>query len=95
MRFVRRDVRDHIAYQKNGHGASCQRYRASQRRSRLKINFCEIFGVVRFSTFATLSAPFGHAVMSELSQLSGVIRKSHFRAAKTGFDPTRTSAGRA
>jgi hypothetical protein len=55
MRFVRRDVRDHIAYQKNGHGASCQRYRALQRRSRLKINFCEIFGVVRFSTFATLS----------------------------------------
>jgi hypothetical protein len=26
-----------------------------------------------------------------LSLLSGVKRKSHFRAAKTGFDPERTS----
>ena len=31
--------------------------------------------------------------MSELSPLSGVKRKSYFRAAKTVFDPTRTSAG--
>jgi hypothetical protein len=59
MRFVRRDVRDHIAHQKNVHGALYRRYRALQRRSRLKINFCETFGVVRFSTFATLSAQSG------------------------------------
>ena len=32
-----------------------RRYGVLQWRSRLKINFCEIFGVVRFSTFATLS----------------------------------------
>ena len=54
MRFVRRDVRDLIAHQKNGHGAS---YR---RRNRLKFDFREIFGVVRFSTFATLSANSRH-----------------------------------
>src|ERR1700681_2572034 len=28
-----------------------------------------------------------HAAMPELSPLSGVMQKSHFRAAKTGFDP--------
>jgi hypothetical protein len=28
--------------------------------------------------------------MSELSPLTGVMRKSHFRAAKTVFDPDRT-----
>jgi hypothetical protein len=32
-----------------------------QRRSRLKFDFREIFGVVRFSTFATLSALLRHA----------------------------------
>ena len=55
MRFARRDVRDLIASQKNDHGASCPRYRALQRRSRPNIDVCEISGVVRFSTFATLS----------------------------------------
>lgn len=54
MRLVCRDVRDHIAYQKIDHGASYWRYRL-QPRNRLKINFGEVFGVVRFSTFATLS----------------------------------------
>jgi len=56
MRFVRRDVRDLIANQKNGHGASYRHRRGLQRRSRLKFDFRGIFGVVRFSTFATLSA---------------------------------------
>jgi hypothetical protein len=55
MRFVRRDVRDLIVHQKNGHGASYRRHGVMQRRSRLKFDFREIFGVVRFSTFATLS----------------------------------------
>jgi hypothetical protein len=59
MRFARRDVRDHIASQKNDHGASYPRYRALQRWSRPNINLCEISGVVRFSTFATLSAQSG------------------------------------
>ena len=32
-----------------------------------------------------------HAVMSELSSLPGSMRKSHFWAGKTVFDPERTS----
>jgi len=56
MRFVRNDVRDHVVSQKNDHGLSYWRYAASQRRTCPKINICEIFGVVRFSTFATISA---------------------------------------
>jgi len=55
MRFVRKDVRDLIAHQKNGHGASYRRHRVLQQRSRPKIGFREIVGVVGFSTFATLS----------------------------------------
>jgi hypothetical protein len=60
MRFVRRDVRDLIAHLKNGHGASYRRHRVLQRRSCPKFDFREIFVVVRFSTFATLSAQSGH-----------------------------------
>jgi hypothetical protein len=59
MRFARGDMRDHIVSHKNDRGASYRRYRVLQRRSRLKINFCEIFGVVQFSTFATKSAIIG------------------------------------
>jgi hypothetical protein len=55
MRFARGDVRDHIVSHKNDHGASYERYGVLQWWSRLKISFCEIFGVVQFSTFATLS----------------------------------------
>ena len=55
MRFVRSDVRDHIVSQKNDHGPSYRHYRASQRRDSPKITICEIFGVVRFSTFSTAS----------------------------------------
>ena len=42
MRFVRRDVRDPIAHQKNGHGASYRRHRVLQGRSRPKFGFREI-----------------------------------------------------
>jgi hypothetical protein len=56
MRSMRGDVRDHIAFQKNDHGLSYRHYKASQRRSSPKITICEIFGVVRFSTFSTASA---------------------------------------
>jgi hypothetical protein len=45
MRFVRRDLRDLIAHQKNGHGASYRRYRVLQRRS---FDFREIFGASDF-----------------------------------------------
>ena len=53
MRFARGDMRDHIVSHKNDHGASYWRYGILRWRSWLKINICEIFGVVRFSTFAT------------------------------------------
>jgi hypothetical protein len=50
MRFVRSDVRDHVASQKSDDGPSYRRYRAFQRRSCPKFNISEIFGDVRFST---------------------------------------------
>jgi hypothetical protein len=56
MRFARGYMRDHIVSHKNDHGPSYRRYRALQRSRRLRINSREIFGVVRFSTFATVSA---------------------------------------
>jgi hypothetical protein len=59
MRFARGYMRDHIVSHKNDYGASYRRYGVLQRRRRLKINFCEIFGVGRFSTFATISAKSG------------------------------------
>src|SRR5436190_6658655 len=55
MPFARGDMRDHIVSLKNDHGASPGRYGVLQWWSRLEISFCEIFGVVQFSTFATLS----------------------------------------
>jgi len=55
MRFARGDMRDHIVSHQNDQGASYRRYGVLQWPRRLKINFCEIFDVVRFSTFATIS----------------------------------------
>jgi len=78
MRFVRRDVRDLIAHQKNDHGASYRRHRVLQRRSCLKFDFREIFGVVRFSTFATESARSSHLRLHETriaGQIPGPIAK--------------------
>jgi hypothetical protein len=56
MRFARDDVRGHIVSHKSDHEPSYRLCRALQRQRRLKINLREIFGVVRFSTFATVSA---------------------------------------
>jgi hypothetical protein len=58
-RFVRIDVRDQIASQKNNHEPWYRRCRVSQRPSGPKINICEIFDVVRFSTFSTASVKTG------------------------------------
>jgi hypothetical protein len=55
MRFARGDVRDHIVLAKIDHGPSYPRQRLLQRWTRRKIIFREILGVVRFSTFATVS----------------------------------------
>jgi len=76
MRFASGDMRDHIVSHKNDHGASYDRYGVLQWRSRLKISFCEIFGVVQFSTFATLSS---------------AKRKLEFAAVRSAFDPSQTS----
>ena len=55
MCIARGDVRDHVVSHKNDHGPSYRPCRALQRQRRLKIHFREIFRVVRFSTFATVS----------------------------------------
>ena len=75
MRFARGDMRDLIVSYKTDHGASCRRYGVLPRRSRLKITFCEIFDVARFSTFTTLS---------------GGKQTSGRKVATSVFDPTRT-----
>jgi hypothetical protein len=64
------------AFSENDHGASYGRYGVSQWRSRLKISFCEIFGVVQFSTL----------------QHNGGIAEIAFQTAPGGFSPTATSA---
>jgi hypothetical protein len=61
MRFARGDMRDHIVSHKSDYGTSYRRCGVLQRQSRLKISFCEIFGVGRFPTFATISAKRRHA----------------------------------
>jgi hypothetical protein len=55
LRFVCGDVRDHIVSPKIDQGPLQRRYSPLQRQTRLEINLREIFGVVRFSTFATVS----------------------------------------
>src|SRR5258705_12579018 len=86
MRFTRGDVRDHIVSSKIDHGPPWWRGKATQQQRSPKINFREIFRVVRFSTFATISALFGHGAMSDLSPLSGVKRKLDFGAVRAAFD---------
>ena len=59
MRFGCGDVRDLIVSHKTDHGPAHRRYGALQQWRCLKICFREIFGIVRFSTFATISATNG------------------------------------
>jgi hypothetical protein len=56
MRFARGDVRDHIASYKNDHRPSYQPQRTLRTQRCLTIDFREIFSVVRFWTFATVSS---------------------------------------
>jgi hypothetical protein len=91
MRFVRSDVRDHIASQKNDHGPSYRHSRASRRRSSPKITICEIFGIVRFPTFSTASVKVRRTqyeyMSSDLRSNSDIAqRRRHF-----AFVPTRNS----
>jgi hypothetical protein len=61
MRFACGDMRDHIVSHKNDHGPSYWRRRALRQQARLRIDFSEILRVVRFSTFATISASSGNS----------------------------------
>src|SRR5712672_2979427 len=56
MRFACGDMRDHIVSYQNDHRPSYWRQRALRQQARLRIDFSEILRVVRFSTFATISA---------------------------------------
>ncbi len=92
MRFARGDVRDHIVSSKIDHGPPLWRRKAAQRQRSPKINFRELFGVVRFSTFATISARNGHPDCSARCPLSGAKRKHILAVSFSGFDPKRRSA---
>src|SRR6266404_8863909 len=59
MRFACGDMRDHIVSYQNDHRPSYWRRRALRQQARLRIDFSEILRVVRFSTFATISATNG------------------------------------
>src|SRR5258706_2407635 len=92
MRFACGDMRDHIVSYQNDPRPSYWRRRALRQQARLKIYFSEILPVVRFSTFATISARNGPPAVSDLSPLSGVKRKLDFGAVRAAFDPNRTWA---
>jgi hypothetical protein len=55
MHFAAGDMRDHTITDKNDHRPSYRRCRAAQQQRCIRINFREIFGDVRFSTFSTIS----------------------------------------
>ena len=72
MHFALGDVRGHIISRKTDHGPAYRRYGPLQRQILIKIDFREILGIVRFSSFATQS---------------GVKRKSDFGAVRSAFGP--------
>ena len=86
MRFARGDFVSH----QNDRGASYRRYGVLQWPRRLKINFCEIFDVGRFSTFATISAPFGPERPGWRRLFLRVKRTDQLRARTSENDPSRT-----
>jgi hypothetical protein len=56
-----------------------------------KISSCEIFAVIRFSTFATKSARSRHGPHGRRGPLSGELRKSDFGAARSVDDQSEKS----
>src|SRR5258706_8016890 len=76
MRFACGDMRDHIVSYQNDHRPSYWRRRALRQQARLRIDFSEILRVVRFSTFATISARNGHADSVPQCPLSGAKQKT-------------------
>jgi hypothetical protein len=75
-RFARSDVRDHIISFKIDHGPPYLRRKATQQQRRPKVNFGEIFGFARFSTFATISATNGLMHRSKLYSITSSARTS-------------------
>jgi hypothetical protein len=92
MRFACGDMRDHILSYQNDHRPSYWRRRALRQQERLRIDFREIFRVVRFSTFATISARTGPPAMSAIRSLTGVDRTWRRRRNSVEIDPSRSSA---
>jgi hypothetical protein len=89
MRFARGDVRDHIVSYKNDHRPSYWPQRTLPQQQSLKIDFREIFGVVRFSTFATISAPLRHADAGSECPLIGDDLKCPAHSQNGAIDPER------
>jgi hypothetical protein len=88
MRFVCGDVRGLIVSHKTDHGPAHRRYRALQRSRCLKICFREIFGIVRFSTFATISP-------EQRTFLHRVVTSERCPKSDVTPLPTTTTVGRA
>jgi hypothetical protein len=80
MRFALGDVRGLIVLDKNDYGPSYRSYGALQRWERLGIDFREIFSLVRFSTFSTVSAMSGPSITTQyanpLLELSRALPRS-------------------
>ena len=92
MRFACGDMRDHIVSYQNDHRPSYWRRRALRQQERLRIDFREIFGLLRFSTFATISARNGHAEVSWRCPFIGGDRKWRHRGQN---DALKTQIGNA
>jgi hypothetical protein len=81
------DVGDHVATGQT-HRRFWQRVCGSiERRLSLVSFFGENLAAAAFGTFATLSAPFGHGAMSDLSPLSGAKRKTSALSEYFAFGP--------
>ncbi len=89
MRFVHNNLRDHVASQKNDHGHLYWRYGTSERRSCPRISIYEIFGIVRFSTFSTVSELFGPPAMSGSAE--GEMTSDQLDPARKGEFPAISS----
>ena len=83
MRFARRDVRDHIAYQKNDHGASYRPAGLCSGREVEKSSFARFSRP--FSSFATLSALGRHVRVRSQCPLFGVKPASRGHVAMSAF----------
>jgi hypothetical protein len=72
MRFARGDLRIHIDSYKNDHPPSYWPQKTLRQQQCLKIDFREIFGVFRFSTFSTASTPSRHRLIFEAADATAV-----------------------